>query len=69
VEGGVMEIPDNSLWNMFLSSWLPFLLLIAVYIFFMRRMKKDGIGWNPQVDALKEINETLKEISQKLDKR
>ncbi len=63
-----METPDNNLMNLFLSSWLPFLLLIGVYIFFMRRMKKDGIGWNPQVDELKEINKTLKEISQKLDK-
>jgi cell division protease FtsH len=29
----------NSFWNMFLSSWLPFLLLIGVYIFFMRQMQ------------------------------
>ncbi|MCE3005775.1 MAG: ATP-dependent zinc metalloprotease FtsH [Alphaproteobacteria bacterium] len=29
----------NSFLNMFLSSWLPFLLLIGVYIFFMRQMQ------------------------------
>lgn len=29
----------SSFWTMFLSSWLPFLILIAVYIFFMRQMQ------------------------------
>jgi cell division protease FtsH len=29
----------NSFLNIFLSSWLPFLLLIGVYIFFMRQMQ------------------------------
>jgi cell division protease FtsH len=32
----------NSFWGIFLSSWLPFLLLIAVYIFFMRQMQSGG---------------------------
>ncbi|MBN8543809.1 MAG: ATP-dependent zinc metalloprotease FtsH [Alphaproteobacteria bacterium] len=29
----------NGFWNMFLSSWLPFLILIGVYVFFMRQMQ------------------------------
>jgi cell division protease FtsH len=29
----------DSFWSMFLSSWLPFLLLIGVYVFFMRQMQ------------------------------
>ncbi len=32
----------SSFWGIFLSSWLPFLLLIAVYIFFMRQMQSGG---------------------------
>ena len=31
-------------WSMFLSSWVPFLLLIAVYIFFMRQMQSGKGG-------------------------
>ena len=34
----------DSFWSVFLSSWLPFLLLIAVYIFFMRQMQGKGGG-------------------------
>jgi cell division protease FtsH len=34
----------SSFWNMFLSSWLPFLLLIGVYIFFMRQMQSGKGG-------------------------
>ncbi len=29
----------DSFWGVFLSSWLPFLVLIAVYVFFMRQMQ------------------------------
>ncbi len=42
----VSAAPDNSVTDMFWNavlSWLPFLLLIGVYIFFMRQMQgKDG---------------------------
>jgi|GEM_PF-4806983 len=58
---------NSDFMNMFISSWLPFIVLIAVYIFFMRQMKGKG-GTNPMLDELKEMNATLKEISQKLDK-
>ena len=34
----------NSFWGIFLSSWLPFLLLIGVYIFFMRQMQSGKGG-------------------------
>jgi len=34
----------DSFWSVFLSSWLPFLLLIAIYIFFMRQMQGKGGG-------------------------
>ncbi|MES2984622.1 MAG: ATP-dependent zinc metalloprotease FtsH [Pseudomonadota bacterium] len=36
----------DSFWGVFLSSWLPFLVLIGVYIFFMRQMQsgKGGSG-------------------------
>ncbi len=34
----------NAFWGIFLSSWLPFLLLIGVYIFFMRQMQGGGRG-------------------------
>jgi len=34
----------DSFWSMFLSSWLPFLLLIGVYIFFMRQMQSGKSG-------------------------
>ena len=34
----------DSFWGMFLSSWLPFLLLIGVYIFFMRQMQSGKGG-------------------------
>ncbi|MCI5049314.1 MAG: ATP-dependent zinc metalloprotease FtsH [Rickettsiales bacterium] len=43
----VAAVPANSgsaFWGVFLSSWLPFLLLIAVYIFFMRQMQGGGRG-------------------------
>ncbi len=32
----------NSFWGIFLTTWLPFLLLIGVYIFFMRQMQGGG---------------------------
>ena len=32
----------DSFWGAFLTSWLPFLLLIGVYIFFMRQMQGGG---------------------------
>ena len=36
---------SEAFWGTFLSSWLPFLLLIAVYVFFMRQMQgKGGAG-------------------------
>ncbi len=36
---------SDAFWSVFLSSWLPFLLLIAIYIFFMRQMQgKGGAG-------------------------
>ena len=38
--GGGMD----SFWGVFLTSWLPFLLLIAVYIFFMRQMQSGKGG-------------------------
>ncbi len=34
----------DSFWGVFLSSWLPFLILIGVYIFFMRQMQGKGGG-------------------------
>ena len=34
----------DSFWGMFLSSWLPFLVLIAVYVFFMRQMQSGKGG-------------------------
>ena len=34
----------DSFWSAFLTSWLPFLLLIAVYIFFMRQMQSGKGG-------------------------
>ena len=36
----------DSFWSVFVSSWLPFLVLIAVYVFFMRQMQggKGGGG-------------------------
>ncbi len=34
----------DSFWGVFLSSWLPFLVLIGVYIFFMRQMQGKGGG-------------------------
>ncbi len=34
----------DSLMSIFLSSWLPFLILIGVYIFFMRQMQGKGGG-------------------------
>jgi len=44
----IAAVPANSgssaFWSVFLSSWLPFLLLIAVYIFFMRQMQGGGRG-------------------------
>ena len=54
--------------QMLLESWLPFIVLIGVYLYFMRQMKNGKNGLNPQIEELKEINKTLKEISQKLDK-
>ena len=35
---------SSTFWSVFLSSWLPFLLLIGVYIFFMRQMQGGGRG-------------------------
>ena len=32
----------DSFWGVFLSSWLPFIVLIGVYIFFMRQMQGKG---------------------------
>lgn len=32
----------GAFWSMFLSSWLPFLILIGVYVFFMRQMQSGG---------------------------
>ena len=55
--------------TVFLESWLPFILLIAVYMYFMRQMKKGGKFQSPMQAQLDEMNATLKEISQKLDKR
>lgn len=43
----ITALPANSgssFWSVFLSSWLPFLLLIGVYIFFMRQMQGGGRG-------------------------
>lgn len=43
----IAAAPSNSnstFWSIFLSSWLPFLLLIGVYIFFMRQMQSGGRG-------------------------
>jgi cell division protease FtsH len=34
----------DSFWGVFLTSWLPFLVLIGVYIFFMRQMQGKGGG-------------------------
>jgi cell division protease FtsH len=34
----------DSFWGVFLSSWLPFLVLIGVYIFFMRQMQSGKGG-------------------------
>ena len=41
---GATSSGADSFWSVFLSSWLPFLLLIAVYIFFMRQMQGNGGG-------------------------
>ena len=41
----VAASPDSSgFWSVFLIQWLPFLLLIAVYIFFMRQMQSGKGG-------------------------
>lgn len=42
----ITALPASSgtFWSVFLSSWLPFLLLIGVYIFFMRQMQGGGRG-------------------------
>ncbi len=43
----IAAAPGNSsgtFWSIFLTSWLPFLLLIGVYIFFMRQMQSGGRG-------------------------
>ncbi len=57
--------------SVFLNSWLPFIVLIVVYTYFMRTMKKKGFvsaASDSIAQQLEGINMTLKEISQKLDK-
>ena len=59
---------EQSFMETLISSWLPFLVLIGVYIFFMRQIKSGKALSNPQLTELQSINATLQEISKKLDK-
>lgn len=55
----------GAFWGMFLSSWLPFLILIGVYIFFMRQMQSGG-GRGGAMGFGKSRARMLTEMSEKI---
>ena len=54
--------------ELFVSTWLPLLLLVGTYLLLTKKMKRDGRFSNPMQDELEQIKHLLQEISQKLDK-
>jgi cell division protease FtsH len=55
----------DSFWGVFLSSWLPFLILIGVYIFFMRQMQGKGGGAGGAMSFGKSRAKLLNESTEK----
>ncbi len=55
----------DSFWTSFLISWLPFLFLIAVYIFFMRQMQSGKGGAGGAMSFGKSRAKLLNELTEK----
>ncbi len=61
----VVAAEENSrdVWQTLLISWGPMLLLIAVWIYFVRRLQGKGKSW-----SLQETNQHLEKIEQSLER-
>jgi|GEM_PF-2063101 len=60
------EQTSKEMWETLLINWLPMLLLIGVWIYFMRNMKKSPGKW--QSTGSDEINQHLEKIEQSLER-
>lgn len=58
----------GSFMEVFVGSWVPFIVLIAVYIFFMRQMKNGGDG-NPMLAILQEQKKTNELLEKLINKK
>jgi cell division protease FtsH len=54
------------MWETLLINWFPMLLLIGVWIYFMRNMKKSPGKWQSSGDD--EIKQHLEKIEQSLER-
>jgi ATP-dependent Zn protease len=60
------EQTSREMWETLLINWFPMLLLIGVWIYFMRNMKKSPGKW--QSSDGDEINQHLEKIEQSLER-
>jgi ATP-dependent Zn protease len=60
------EQTSKEMWETLLLNWFPMLLLIGVWIYFMRNMKKSPGKW--QSTGGDEINQHLEKIEQSLER-
>ena len=57
---------SREIWETLLINWFPMLLLIGVWIYFMRNMRKQSGKW--QSWGGEEINQHLENIEQSLER-
>ena len=65
-------LPTGYTWEGLFISWFPMLLLIAVWVFFIQRMRKGKFWYAPQseqAEAIKAIAKALERIAAALEKR
>jgi ATP-dependent Zn protease len=60
------EQPSKGMWETLLINWFPMFLLIGVWIYFMRNMKKSPGKW--QSTGGDEVNQHLDRIEQSLER-
>jgi len=60
------EQSSKEMWETLLINWFPMLLLIGVWIFFMRKMNKQPGKWQPW--GGEEISQHLEKIEQSLER-
>jgi len=68
------EQTSREMWETLLINWFPMLLLIGVWIFFMRNMRKQPGKWQPWggeeiTQHLEKIEQALERIARALEKK